>query len=135
MHTIIPTRPRQEVLTYTVETGDSVFAIAKGFGVQPETVLWANYDLLNDNPDMITQGMQLEIPPTDGVLYQWKEGDTLQGVAEAFDAKVQDIVGWSGNQMDLTNPVVAPGTLVMLLTGLGMLACFRATTPRAARHA
>lgn len=117
LYTIIPTRPRQDAQDYTVETGDSVFAIAKSFGLEPESVLWANYTLLNDNPDQLSPGMNLKIPPTDGVLYEWTEGDTLQGVAERFEAELEEIVGWSGNKFDLTNPTVETGSLVMLPGG------------------
>lgn len=117
LHTVIPDRPRQEALDYTVETGDSVFGIAKTFGLQPESVLWANYALLNDNPDQLTPGMDLKIPPADGVLYEWQEGDTFQGVADRFEAKIEDIIGWSGNKLDLTNPVVDLGTFLMVPGG------------------
>lgn len=72
IHTIIPNRPRQEVRAYEVDTGDSVFEIASKFNITPETVLWANYDSLNDNPDMISVGMELQIPPVNGVYYQWQ---------------------------------------------------------------
>jgi murein DD-endopeptidase MepM/ murein hydrolase activator NlpD len=117
LHTIIPTRPRQDPLDYSVDTGDSVFAIAKDFGLTPESILWANYDVLNDNPDQLSPGMSLNIPPTNGVLYEWQEGDTLQGVADRFEAKVEDILGWSSNRFDLTNPNVDSGTLVMVPGG------------------
>ncbi len=117
LRTIVPTRPRQEPVTYTVSTGDSVFAIARSFGITPETVLWANYDLLNDNPDMLTPGMELIIPPVNGVLYVWQEGDTLDGIAKKFEAKVEDILNFPGNKLDLTNPVITPGTLVMIPGG------------------
>lgn len=117
LYTIIPTRPRQEVITYTVATGDSVFAIARGFGLEPESILWANYDLLNDNPDMLSPGMQLKIPPTNGVLYEWQEGDTLEGVAEKLEAKSEDIVNWSGNKLDLSNPEIQASSLVMVPGG------------------
>lgn len=117
LHTIIPTRPRQDPQDYTVDTGDSVFAIAKSFGLEPESVLWANYALLNDNPDQLSPEMSLKIPPTDGVLYEWEEGDTLQSVADRFEANIEDIIGWSGNKFDLTNPVVEVGSFVMLPGG------------------
>ena len=117
LHTVIPTRQRQDPLDYTVETGDSVFAIAKSFGLEPESVLWANYALLNDNPDQLSPEMSLKIPPTDGVLYEWEEGDTLQSVADHFEANIEDIIGWSGNKFDLTNPVVEVGSIVMLPRG------------------
>ena len=78
IHTIIPNRPGDKVKDYTVEQGDSVFEIAQKFNIKPETVLWANYDQLNDNPDMISLGMTLKIPPVDGVLYTWQANDRLQ---------------------------------------------------------
>jgi len=117
IHTTIPDRPSQEVAEYTVEQGDSVFSIAKGYNIKPETVLWANYDQLKDSPDMLTPGMKLKIPPINGVYYQWQTGDTLQAVANTFGSKVDDILGWPGNQIDLTDPKVAAGTWVMIPNG------------------
>jgi hypothetical protein len=81
LKTIIPNRSRQEVEIYTVEKGDSVFGIASFYNIEPETVLWSNYDTLKDNPHAITEGMELNIPPVNGVYYQWQEGDTFEKVA------------------------------------------------------
>jgi murein DD-endopeptidase MepM/ murein hydrolase activator NlpD len=117
LYTIIPTRPREDVITYTVGTGDSVFGIAKSFNLQPETVLWANYDQLKDSPDMLSPGMVLNIPPVDGVYYTWKEGDSIEGVAGMFQAKPEDILSWSGNHLDLINPEVKPGQSVLVPGG------------------
>jgi len=116
-YTIIPTRPREDVITYTVDTGDSVFGIAKDFNIKPETVLWANYNLLKDSPDMLSPGMDLKIPPVNGVLHEWKEGDTLKGVAGEYKANIDDILNWPGNKLDLTNPQVQPGEYVMVVDG------------------
>ena len=117
LHTIIPNRPGEKIQDYTVDKGDSIFEIAQKFNIKPETVLWANYDLLNDNPDMLSLGMDLKIPAADGVLYEWKEGDTIQGVADRFDAKTDDILNWSANDLDLTNPNPAPGALIFVPGG------------------
>ncbi|MFZ2096569.1 MAG: peptidoglycan DD-metalloendopeptidase family protein [Anaerolineales bacterium] len=117
LHTNIPTRERSDVIEYTVTTGDSVFGIAQSFHLQPESILWANYDQLNDSPDMLDPGMQLNVPPLDGVYYQWQEGDTLESVAAKFEAKVEDILGWEGNNFDLTNPQVEPATWIMVPGG------------------
>jgi LysM repeat protein len=105
------------VLEYSVTTGDSVFGIAKSFNVHPETILWANYDQLNDSPDMLNPGMTLNVPPVDGVYYQWQAGDTFESVAAKFEASVQDILGWEGNNFDLTNPQVAPEQWIMVPNG------------------
>jgi len=117
LHTNIPTRPRQEVVEYVVTTGDSVFGIAQSFNIEPETVLWSNYDVLNDNPDMLSPGMELNIPPVDGVYYQWEEGDTFQAVAAEFKADADEIINWAGNHLDLTDPNVVAGTFVMIPNG------------------
>lgn len=115
--TIIPNRPGQEIKLYTVRQGDSVFEIASKFNIKPETVLWANYDQLDDNPHMITLGMELNIPPVDGVFYEWQEGDTLQGIADRFETTVEDVLNWTSNAIDLTDPTVEPGTMVMVPGG------------------
>ncbi len=117
IHTNIPTRSRSNVIEYTVTTGDSVFGIAKSFNLHPETILWANYDLLNDSPDMLNPGMTLNVPPVDGVYYQWQEGDTIDSVAAKFDAKAQDILAWEGNNFDLTNPTVKLEQWIMVPNG------------------
>ena len=81
LQTIIPSRPRQVISTYAVDEGDSVFEIARKFNLTPETVLWGNYAVLNDNPHLISIGMELNISPVDGVLYEFQDGDTIEAVA------------------------------------------------------
>jgi len=117
LFTNIPNRPRQEVLDYTVQSGDSVFGIAQGFNLQPETILWSNYDLLKDNPHAVSVGMELKIPPTDGIYYQWNEGDSFESVAAAFEIDMQAILNWPGNRLDLTDPEIPPESWVMIPGG------------------
>ena len=42
LHTIRPTRSRTEIITYTVQKGDTIFGIAEMFNLEPETILWGN---------------------------------------------------------------------------------------------
>jgi hypothetical protein len=74
INTTIPNRPRVDVRTYEVQLGDNLFAIADKFGLKPETVLWGNFDILQDNPQTLSPGQELNILPVDGVYYQWAEG-------------------------------------------------------------
>ena len=99
-----PLRPRVDVLRYTVQRGDSVFGIAKKFDLEPKSVLWGNSDTLNDDPDMLQPGLDLNILPVDGVIYRWESGDTLDAVAAAFKVDPREIVDWPGNAID---PVAA----------------------------
>jgi murein DD-endopeptidase MepM/ murein hydrolase activator NlpD len=117
VHTVIPERQRATMMTYEVEAGDSVFTIAKQFDIKPETVLWANEDILDDNPNMLSIGQQLKIPAEDGVVYKWRSSDTIEGVARKFKADPNAILTWPDNHLDLANPKIASGTLVMVPGG------------------
>jgi len=110
-------KPRYEPEDYRVVRGDSIFAIAESFKLKPETILWANYDVLQDDPHSLKPGQILKIPPTDGIYYQWKENDTLDSVASEFRASVDDILNYPGNDIDLTNPKVDSGSWVMVPGG------------------
>jgi murein DD-endopeptidase MepM/ murein hydrolase activator NlpD len=110
-------KPRYDVEEYRVVHGDSIFAIAESFKLKPETVLWANYDVLQDDPHSLKPGQVLKIPPTDGIYYQWKENDTLESVADEFKASIDDILNYPGNDIDLTNPKVDSGSWVMVPGG------------------
>ncbi len=117
LKTDISQRVNYAVGEYTVQRGDALFSIAKQFDIKAETLLWANYDILEDNPDSLRAGQVLKIPPTDGVYYQFQEGDTLESVAEKFSSTADDILNWPGNDIDLAAPEVKVGTYVMVPGG------------------
>jgi len=110
-------KPRYAIEEYRVARGDSIFAIAELFQLQPETVLWANYDVLQDDPHSLKPGQVLKIPPTDGIYYQWKENDTLESVAREFKANADDILNFPGNSIDLADPKIDSGSWVMIPGG------------------
>jgi murein DD-endopeptidase MepM/ murein hydrolase activator NlpD len=117
INTNIPERPRYEVIDHEVVKGDSLFAIAEEYSIKPDSLLWANFDVLKDNPDSLRLGMDLKIPPTNGVYYQWQEGDTLDSVATRFKAQKEDIINWPGNNVDLVDPEPKPSSYVMIPGG------------------
>ena len=92
--------PATAIITYTVKTGDTLFSIANAFHVTPETVLWSNFDVLSGNPDVLSPGQELVIPPVDGVYYLWQPGDNLKAVAARFGVDPQTILEYPGNQVD-----------------------------------
>jgi murein DD-endopeptidase MepM/ murein hydrolase activator NlpD len=110
-------KPRYKPVEYRVSRGDSMFAIAETYKLEPETILWANYDVLQDDPHSLKPGQVLEIPPTDGIYYQWKVNDTLDSVANEFNASVDNILSFPGNDIDLSNPEVDSGAWVMIPGG------------------
>jgi len=122
IHTTIPSRSRVDVLTYVVEQGDSLFAIADKFGLKPETILWGNFDTLADNPHTIQPGQELNILPVDGTYHQWREGENLAKVAEYYQVDPLDIIQYPGNKLDiydfdLDNPSFEPGQMLIVPGG------------------
>jgi murein DD-endopeptidase MepM/ murein hydrolase activator NlpD len=120
--TIIPQRPPTEVLTYTVKSGDTLFTIAERYNIKPATLLWGNYEVLQDNPHFLKPGQILNILPVDGTYYQWQEGDTIEKVAQFFKTDAQKILEFSGNNIDLTkvnepNSGIEPGTWIVVPGG------------------
>jgi murein DD-endopeptidase MepM/ murein hydrolase activator NlpD len=123
VHTTIPSRPRQEVTKYTVVEGDTVFGIAEKFGLKPETVLWSNYYILLDNPHALQPGQELSILPVDGTYHEWQLGEGLNGIANYYGIKPEDIINYPANNLDLAtigdfaNPNIAPGTWLVVPGG------------------
>jgi hypothetical protein len=123
VHTILPARPRFDVVPYTVVAGDTIFGIAGRFNLNPETVLWGNYYTLYDNPHLLQPGMELNILPVDGVYHKWSAGEGLNGVAEYYGVQPADIVSWPGNHLNLAEvgsfaaPNIEPGTMLVVPGG------------------
>jgi murein DD-endopeptidase MepM/ murein hydrolase activator NlpD len=120
-HTDFPSKPRTEVTSYTVQKGDTLFAIATKYNIKPETILWSNYDVLKDNPDFITPGQTLFLLPTDGLYYEWQEGDRLDVIASNYGVAPDDIILYPGNNLDPSidhiTSNIAPGTMVIIPGG------------------
>ncbi len=117
IQTIISEQGRDEPITYTVQSGDLVFGIATQFDLHPELVLWSNYDVLHDDPQSLSIGQNLLIPPIDGLLYTWADGDTIEKVAEKYKTTADKILLYPGNHLDLVNPQIKAGTMIMVPDG------------------
>jgi murein DD-endopeptidase MepM/ murein hydrolase activator NlpD len=122
-YTTIPSRPRQDMTTYTVQEGDTIFGISEKFGLEPETILWGNYNTLQDNPHALQPGQELNILPVNGTYYEWQDGDGLNGVASFFGVTSEDIINYPGNNLDpatigdYARPNIEPGTMLIIPGG------------------
>ena len=123
IHTTIPSRPRTEITTYTIQKGDTIFGIAEMFGLKPETILWGNYYTLLDDPHNINPGVVLNIMPMDGTYHRWSEGEGLNGVAHGYNVTPDVIINWAGNHLDpatlgdYSHPNIEPGTMLFVPGG------------------
>jgi murein DD-endopeptidase MepM/ murein hydrolase activator NlpD len=115
-HTIIPERPRLDVITYTVQAGDTVQAIAANFGLQPTTIMWAD-SAIEDAPDLLRIGQQVTILPIDGVYHQVAEGDTLEAIAEKYKVEHEAITTCEYNHIESPDQQIAEGTWLIVPGG------------------
>jgi murein DD-endopeptidase MepM/ murein hydrolase activator NlpD len=100
IHTNIPTRPRQEIVQYTVQKGDTVSSIADNYGLQPKTIFAANYSVLQDDPESLKPGQTLKILPVNGVYWEWLGGIPFGQWAAYFNVKPEDIINYPANHLD-----------------------------------
>lgn len=96
--TQVSEKPRDEIIIYTVQNGDTISTIADKFAVTEDTIKWQN----NLKNDRITAGDQLEILPVAGVAHKVKRGDTVYTIADKYQANAQGIVDFPFN--DFANP-------------------------------
>ncbi|HEY3289272.1 MAG TPA: LysM peptidoglycan-binding domain-containing protein, partial [Anaerolineae bacterium] len=105
------------LITYTVQSGDTLFGIAAAFGLAPETVLWSNYSTLKDNPDLLRLGIDLLIPPGNGLMTTAQEGDTIIIVARRFMVTADAILKEPVNGLTSINQVLSEGQQIFVPGG------------------
>ena len=101
--TNVSQKPRDKVIIYAVQKGDTVSTIAEKFSssdnlISADTIRWAN-GLTNDN---ITVGDELRILPVTGIEYKVFKGDSVYSIAEKLKTDPQKIVDFPFN--DFANP-------------------------------
>lgn len=87
--TVIPDRPRSEVIQYTVVQGDTINTIAERYGLRPETIAWSNPRGIVIG---LLPGMVLNILPVDGVYHQANGFETISDIAEKYQVEAITII-------------------------------------------
>lgn len=91
--TDISQKPRDKIIIYTVEKGDTLSTIAQKFGISTETIRWAN-DLKGDS---IAIGDELKILPVTGIFHKVSKGESVYTIAKKYDTNPQQIVDFPFN--------------------------------------
>ncbi len=79
--TIIPDRPRSEVIQYTAVQGDTIYSIAERFGLQPVSIGWSNP---RRYIQVLRPGDVLNIPPVEGIYHQVVGSRTIAEIASDY---------------------------------------------------
>lgn len=89
--------PREEVITYVAQEGDTLSQIANQFSISLNTLLWANNLTARSS---IRVGKELTILPASGVLHTVSKGDTATKIASRYNAKADEIYAFNGLSPD-----------------------------------
>lgn len=100
---------RSGILIYTIQRGDTLSTIAADFGINPNSITWAN----NIKTSHLTTGQELVILPVSGVKYEIKIGDTLESIAEYYSADPQKITEFN----NIKNGALKPGEILIIPDG------------------
>lgn len=99
-----------QVVEYTVQLGDSIGIIASDFDSSINTIIWANN---LRNPNSLSLGQILKIPPVIGVIHTVKTGDTVASIAKKYKADPQKILSFNklrdDQALDIGNEMMVPG--------------------------
>lgn len=91
--TEISSKVRDNIINYTVLTGDTVSSVADKFGVSADSIRWQN----SLSGDKIKIGQTIEILPVTGIAHKVQKGDTVYSIAKKYDAEAQAIVNFPFN--------------------------------------
>jgi murein DD-endopeptidase MepM/ murein hydrolase activator NlpD len=114
--TIIPERPRAEVISYTIQTGDTISAIAEQFGLEMDTIAWSND---RETVFALRPGNELYILPVNGAYHRVLVDQTIQSIADAYSVDPYDIINSEFNNLFGATPttILPSGTRVVVPGG------------------
>ena len=105
--------------SYAVEPGDTASSIAARFGLAEATVLFNNFDIYD--PDQLTVGQLLQLPPVDGLVYTVQSGDGLFALLENYQADLEATLAYPANGISSPDQIEA-GQQLLLVHGSASLA-------------
>jgi surface antigen len=69
---------------YVVKDGDTLWTIARQFGITTDSIKWSNG---MSDADFVKPGTTLTLPSITGIVYTVKSGDTIEGLASKYKAQ------------------------------------------------
>lgn len=114
--TIIPERPRSEVIQYAVESGDTITSIAERFGLKPETIAWSNP---RSYVQILRPGASVNVMPVDGVYHTAIGSSTIAEIAANYGVDSYTVIDSPYNNLFGTTPdtVLPSGTQLVIESG------------------
>lgn len=89
-------KSKKDIQTHKTQPGDTVASLATKFGVTSDSIRWSN-GLSGDN---LQPNQDLVIPPTNGIVYTVKDGDTVDSLALRYNANKQKLIEMNDAEVD-----------------------------------
>lgn len=123
-YTTIPDRPRNQVVTYTVQAGDTLITISDAFGLDKTTVFWSNAEQLLGDVHMLRPDIDLYILPVDGVYHRSDGILSIKRIAEKYEVEPEAILDSEYNELDeyTANDIPPWGMWIVVPGGVGEFA-------------
>lgn len=109
----LPTILRHGIITYLVKEGDTLGKIAANFGINLNTLIWAN-NLKSSS--IIKPGQELIVLPVSGVLHIVKKGDTISSIAKKYKAEISAIIAFNNlnekEELKIGQEIIVPNGVI-----------------------
>lgn len=113
--TTISEKPRDQVVNYLIQKGDTLSSLADKFGISINTIKWVN-NLKGDN---LVVGSEIKIPPVTGIVQKVNPGDTVYSLAKYYKTDAQKIVNFPFNDFaDLDTFALSVGQTLIIPDGV-----------------
>lgn len=111
---IIPSKKTQGENVYTVKSGDTLYSIARKYGITMNELIEFN----NLDSTLLSIGQTLkipivnseEVPSTNDITYTVKRGDNLYSIARKYNVSVSDLMSYN----NLTNNLLSIGQIIKI---------------------
>ena len=100
--------PRDKIIEYVIEQGDTLSGIAQKFDISVATMLWSNNLTYYS---VIRPGKTLKILPTTGLLHEVKKGESLSAIAKKYKSDVDKIL--EANKLTSADQVAIGSNLII----------------------
>jgi murein DD-endopeptidase MepM/ murein hydrolase activator NlpD len=106
---------RHGLTHYTVQSGDTVIAIASNFGISPATIMTENK---MNVASVLKPGQELTILPTTGITYSVKDGDTLESILNKYKLSEDDFL--DANNIESFEDLATDAIVVIPMASVNM---------------
>ena len=85
-------KSNKNIISYTVQPGDSLASLAVKFGVNSNSIAGSNGLTIFSS---LSPGQSILIPPMNGLVYIVKNGDTITSIATKFNVSQSDLIAYN----------------------------------------